>query len=293
MRDAKMLARVFALFVAAPAFAAPGSAPIPDLSGYWGRNSLAYESPSTGLGPVENASRLPSGARDRTTLVGDIANPILTARTAGIVKHFGEISKSGVGIPDPQTQCWPQSPPFILRAPATQIVQTRDQILILYQNDHQLRRIYLNEAHPTRVLPSSYGHSVGRFEEGALVVDTVGIKVGPFSMIDRFGTPYSEKLHLVERFRLIGIEAANAVMGLNERLNGRLENASADPNDRGKALQIQFTVEDPGVFTAPWSASVTYRRNIDAWVENVCPENLHNYGIAPDPKVPVADRPDF
>ena len=289
----KTAACVFAVLIAAPALAAQSDTPIPDLSGYWGRNSLAYESPSVGFGPVENASRTPSGARDRTTLVGDTTNPILNPRAAEIVKRFGEISRKGIGFPDPQTQCWPQSPPFILRAPATQIVQTRKKILILYQNDHQHRRIFLNEAHPARVTPSWYGHSVGHFEGDTLVVDTVGIKVGPFSMIDRFGTPYSENLHLVERFALIDIESANAAMGLNERLNGRLENASADPNDTGKALQIQFTVEDPDVFTAPWSASVTYRRNIDAWVENVCAENLHNYGVAPDPKVPVADRPDF
>jgi hypothetical protein len=294
----KTIARLFAVIIAAPTLTGPARAaqsytPIPDLSGFWGRNSLPYETPSTGLGPVENASRLSSGARDRTMLVGDTTNPILTPQAAQIVKRFGEISRSGKGFPDPQTQCWPQSPPYILRAPATQIVQRRDQMLILYQNDHQVRHIFLNEAHPAHVTPSWYGHSVGHFEGDTLVVDTVGIKVGPFSMIDRFGTPYSESLHLVERFRLIDIEAANAAMAHNERLNGRLENASADPNDTGKGLQIRFTVEDPNFFTAPWSANVTYRRNIDLWVENVCAENLHNYGVAEDPDVPVADRPDF
>ena len=267
--------------------------PIPDLSGFWGRNSLAYESPESGLGPIENIQRLPSGARDRTTLVGDYNNPILKPETAEIVKRFGAISLSGRSYPDPQTQCWPQSPPFILRAPATQIIQTRDQILILYQADHQYRRIRLDESHSAPVKPSWYGDSVGHFEGDALVVDTVGIRVGPFSMIDRFGTPYSEKLHLVERFRLIDLAAAKAAMTRNERENGRLENATADPNDRGKGLQIQLTVEDPGVFTAPWSATVTYLRNIDPWVENACAENLHNYGVAPDPKVPTAEPQDF
>jgi hypothetical protein len=266
---------------------------VPDLSGFWGRNSLAYEAPSTGFGPVENASRLPSGARNRRMLVGDHTSPILRPEAAQTVKRFGEISRSGKAFPDPQTQCWPQSPPYILRAPATQIIQQRHQILILYQADHQLRRIILNEAHPARVAPSSYGHSVGHFEGDTLVVDTVGIRVGPFSMIDRFGTPYSEALHLVERYRLINIEAANAAMARNERENGRLENASVDPNDTGKGLQIQFTVDDPKFFTAPWSASVTYRRNVDLWAENVCAENLKGYGVAPDPMVPVAEKPDF
>lgn len=30
-----------------------------------------------------------------------------------------------------------------------------------------------------------------------------------------------------------------------------------DPNYKGKGLQLQFTVEDDGVFTTPWSATVT------------------------------------
>jgi len=226
-------------------------------------------------------------------LVGDHTSPILRPQAAQTVKRFGEISRSGKAFPDPQTQCWPQSPPYILRAQATQIIQQRHQILVLYEQDHQYRRIVLNERHPSRVTPSWYGHSIGHFEGDTLVVDTVGVRVGPFSMIDRLGTPYSESLHLVERFRLIDRETAEAVMARNEWENGRLENSTADPNDRGKTLQIQFTVEDPVTFTVPWSASVTYRRNIDPWDESVCAENLKGYGVSPDPKVPVAETPGF
>jgi hypothetical protein len=39
-----------------------------------------------------------------------------------------------------------------------------------------------------------------------LVIDTVGIKIGRFSMFDWFGTPYTERLHLVERYRLLDHE---------------------------------------------------------------------------------------
>src|SRR5712671_1643591 len=288
---------VLAAMLLGPVRAAESSTPIPDISGLWARNSFAYETPSAGLGPVENASRLPSGARDRTMLVGDTTNPILTLDTAQIVKRFGEISRSGVGFPDPNNQCWPEGPPYIFRVLETQIIQQRDQILVFYTFDHQVRRIFLNRSHPAQLTPSWYGDSVGHFEGDTLVVDTVGIKVGPFSMIDRFGTPYSEGLHLVERFRLIDREAANVAMARNERENGRIGpdggGGRVDPNDTGKGLQIQFTVEDPTIFTAPWSANVTYRRNAEPWEERVCAENLHNYGVAQDPKVPIADRADF
>ncbi len=298
----KTAARFFAVLIAAPVLASPAraaesNAPMPDFSGRWARNSFAYETPGAGLGPVENASRLPSGARDSTTLVGDIANPILTPRTAQIVKRFGEISKSGIGFPDPNNQCWPEGPPYIFRVLDTQILQQPDRIVILYSFDHQVRHIRLNQPHPARVTRSWYGDSVGHFEGDTLVVDTVGIKVGPFSMIDRFGTPYSGALHLVERFRLIDRDAAKVAMERNERENGRIGpdggGGLADPNDTGKALQIAFTVEDPNVFTAPWSATVTYRRNIATWPERICAENLHNYGVAEDPKVPMAAKPDF
>jgi hypothetical protein len=288
---------IFATTLTPPIAAAEDDTAIPDLTGLWARNSFAYETPSSGLGPVENASRLPSGARDRTMLVGDTTNPILTPDTAQIVKRFGEISRNGIGFPDPNNQCWPEGPPYIFRVLETQIVQQHDQILIFYAFDHQVRRIRLNQAHPAHVTPSWYGNSVGHFEGNTLIVDTVGIKVGPFSMIDRFGTPYSEALHLVERIALIDREAANRAMQRNERENGRIEpgggGGRVDPNDTGKALQIQFTVEDPNVFTAPWSAAATYRRNVAPWEERVCAENLRNYGVAADPKVPIADRPDF
>ena len=302
LESRKTLARCFAALIVVPTFLSPVKAlesgpAVPDLSGMWGRNSFAYESQSAGLGPVENASRLPSGARDRTMLVGDDTNPILTSGAAQIVRRFGEISRSGVGFPDPNNQCWPEGPPYIFRVLVTQIAQQRDEILILYTFDHQVRRIDLNRSHPAQITPSWYGDSVGHFEGDTLVIDTIGIKVGPFSMIDRFGTPYSEALHLVERFRLIDRDTANAAMQRNERENGRIGadggGGRVDPNDTGKALQIQFTVEDPNVFTAPWSATVTYRRSIDPWDERVCAENVHNFGVAEDPKVPVADRPDF
>ena len=35
------------------------------------------------------------------------------------------------------------------------------------------------------------------------MIDTVGVKTDrPYAMIDLFGTPYTEKLHVVERYRL-------------------------------------------------------------------------------------------
>jgi hypothetical protein len=46
-----------------------------------------------------------------------------------------------------------------------------------------------------------------------------------------------------------------------------------DPNYKGKGLQLEFTVEDQGVFTMPWSSPMSYRRALDEWPESVCAEN--------------------
>jgi hypothetical protein len=53
-------------------------------------------------------------------------------------------------------------------------------------------------------------------------------------------------------------------------------------------------VEDQGVFTTPWSATVTYRRPlITEWPEIDCAENPHEYYSGKDAAVPRADKPDF
>ena len=61
----------------------------------------------------------------------------------------------------------------------------------------------LNQTHPANVAPSWYGDSVGHYEGDTLVIDTVGVKVGPFAMLDMFGTPFTEALHVIERYRLL------------------------------------------------------------------------------------------
>jgi hypothetical protein len=266
--------------------------PTPDLSGLWGRSSIPYERPASGQGPLERLL-LPSGQRTRNSQVGDYTNPILKPETAAKVKRFGEQAQS-TGVSDAETECWPESPPYLFRIQETQIIQQRDWLLIVYSYSNQIRRIRLNQSHPEHMTPSWMGDSVGHFEGDTLVVDTIGIKVGPYSMLDRYGTPYSDALHLVERFRLIDHDEAEAAMKRNEQEYGRVQvGYSVDPNHKGPGLQLRFTVEDPEMFTAPWSGVVTYRRNLGPWPERVCAENASNFGIIDDPNLPAAEKPDF
>ena len=71
-------------------------------------------------------------------------------------------------------------------------------------------------------------------------------------MIDLYGTPYSEKLHVVERYRLIDYEDAKEGLERDAKENRRA-GAGIDRSYRGKHLQLLFTVEDRSVFTTPWT----------------------------------------
>jgi len=277
----------------APA-AGPGAAALPDFSGIWVHPSLpGFEPPRSGPGPVTNRVRLRNGVGNWNRLVGDYTNPILTPAAAAIVKRHGDLSLHGVVYPDPSNQCWPGGVPYILFSFGMQVLQQPDKVTILYSHDHEYRRVRLNAQHPAKVTPSWFGDSVGHYEGDTLVVDTVGVKVGPFAMLDHYGTPYTEALHIVERYRLLDYEAAKEGLDRDAKENLRVQPEMIDRGYRGKHLQVEFTVEDKGVFTVPWSATITYGRGLSEWEEDVCAENIQEYYYRKESEVPRADMPDF
>jgi hypothetical protein len=276
------------------------TASVPDFSGMWAHPFLGFELPPSGPGPVVNQSRLPSGASNPDQLVGDYTNPILKPQAAEIVKKRGEISLSGLDFPDPDNQCIYQPVPYIFWNFEIQMLQRPDKITILYNHDHEFRQVRMNATHPAHMTPSAHGDSVGHYEGDTLVIDTVGIKVGPYTTVDRLGTPYTEALHVVERYRLIGYEAALEAQQQARKQWPYIGAYDVDPEYKGKGLQLEFTVEDEGVFTMPWTALITYRRALrPAWDEHVCAENIqqyyggHQYYSDKNARVPTADKPDF
>jgi hypothetical protein len=106
-----------------------------------------------------------------------------------------------------------------------------------------VRRIYMNQSHPANLRPTWNGHSVGRWEGGTLVVDTVGFNDKSWLYSDRW--PHTEALHIVERFK---------------------------PVSDGKLIEIQVTAEDPMALTSPFSYT-RYVQRVDAEAqEDVCNE---------------------
>jgi hypothetical protein len=294
-----------------------GTASIPDFSGVWSHLSLpSFEPPSAGPGPLINKSRLrqifdadgrrlpaASGAfaSNFNQLVGDYTNPILKPQAAEVVKRHGEIELSGMQAPNPRNQCWPEGVPFVFMNLAMQMLQQPGKITILYDYDHEVRHVRMNESHPAQVTPSWFGDSVGHYDGETLVIDTVGIKADrPFAMIDQYGTPYTQALHVVERYRLPDYEAAKEAEEWGERENFRIPASDTgfarNPNYRGKGLLLQLTVEDERAFTRPWSATITYRRpliSFGEWPELVCAESARVYFPEKKVAIPTADKPDF
>jgi hypothetical protein len=101
----------------------------------------------------------------------------------------------------------------------------------------------------------------------------------------------------VERYRLLDYEAAKEGLERDAKEHYRIPNTTMqlDPNYRGKYLQLLFTVEDQGVFTMPWSATVTYGRSLGEWEEHVCAEGTQNTHYSPltEAVFPTSNKPDF
>lgn len=126
--------------------------------------------------------------------------------------------------------------------------------------DSQVRRIYLDVPHSSNPKPSWYGESVGHYEGDTLVVDTIGLNSKTY--VDNYRTPHTEKLHVVERWRMV--------------------------NDR-KTLEATVTVEDPDTYFEPWSGVRRFRRVAQQYAEDICAENNQHF----DYKIPVTNKPDF
>jgi hypothetical protein len=262
--------------VCAAAYGAPAPAPQtaspPDFSSNnagWIAQGVNFQLPPFGPHQVTNDPLHPFRPNGRgeapTFRVADLTNPILRPwATEELKKRNDRILAGGTGYTR-QVSCWPMGVPAFLLYPAQPIffVQAAEEVLILGQMDQQVRHVYLNKFHSEKVKPSWYGESVGHYEGDTLVVDTIGMN--DRTWIDNYRTPHSDKLHTIERFRVV--------------------------ND-GKTLEVNLHVEDPVAFTMPWNAVQRYDRvNQGPLVEYICPENDVNIGDI-DP-LPVAEKPDF
>jgi hypothetical protein len=266
--------------------AAASNAAIPDFSSA-GRTWVLtngtqfYKVPGdTGPGPVDDKNfpngkfaQLGGGGVRTVNRIADTSNPILRPWAKKLMDIANARVEAG-GIPFVDaSRCWLAGVPSLLLFPGEAMVflQTAKEVWLLSKRDSQVRRIFLNVPHSENPGYSWTGESVGHYENGdTLVVDTIGLDdKGP---LDRYRTPHTKQLHVIERYRL--------------------------NNDR-KGIEITITVDDPGAFTMPWKAKVDWRAGTpprsDHWEEDICADNGDGYGFDPNQLIPMphADKPDF
>jgi len=132
--------------------------------------------------------------------------------------------------------------------PAYQIVQGKDAVMILIENQHEARIIPIdNTPHAPQGVRPWLGDSVGHWEGNTLVVETTNhnprVLTGTFQGA-------SEMLKVTERFTRIDEDT----------------------------LRYEFTVDDPKTWTQPWKGEMPFAKINGPVFEHACHEG--NYGIA-------------
>ncbi len=165
---------------------------------------------------------------------------------------------------DPTGLCQPSGLGRILRAPnRIQILQTHGMVVILSELYWQFHRIFTDgRGHPEEIDPTWWGHSIGRYEDGKLMVDTVG--VNDRSWLATAGLEHSDQLHLVQTFEQTGPDT----------------------------LHITETYEDPIYFTEPWTIGYDMERQEYDLMEYICLDNM-NKGVEYYVPTPAEDNPNI
>jgi hypothetical protein len=235
-----------------------------------------YLPPEKGPGPVLSDPAHPyvpndggrNTGRQPTYRIADLSNPILQPWAKEQMKKANDEVQAGKVPFIARERCWPAGVPgfdIMRRVAPVWLFQTPKKVMMIWPSDQQVRHVYLDVAHSANVKPSWYGESVGHYEGDELVVDTIGLNDKTF--IDNYRTPHTERLHVVERFKLI---------------------------EGGDILQVSIEVDDPGAFTMPWRAVQRFKRwRVGPMAPNACAENNYDFFSYQVLPIPQADKPDF
>jgi hypothetical protein len=181
------------------------------------------------------------------------------------LKHRREMENAGTPLTNAASKCYP-APTWSLEINAPfQIVQTDDLIYFVFQEFHAVWQIRMNQQHSTSGERYFSGDSVGRWDGNTLVVSTTNFKDPMW--LDTAGTPASKDVRLSYRMR-------------------KLED--------GRGLEIITTVNDPVMYTKPWSYARNFTWSPNSWVlgEYDCEEQVGesggatNYGLSEDALAP-------
>ena len=219
-RVALFTAAILVAHLTAPVLLAqttPGGDDIPDFDGVWvGAGGGGGRGGAAGRG-----GRGGPGGR------GGRGGPQPTAQAERAIESYDLL------LDDPAYEC---SPASISRAWAnptpTEIEQREDRVILRHEYMDVVRTVYLDGRElPVDAEPNVVGHSVGRYEGSALVIESTGFSPSVISTVS--GLPQTETLRTVERLTLSG---------------------------DGQTFQHELTHEDPATLIAPWTSTRTLRR---------------------------------
>jgi hypothetical protein len=195
----------------------------PDLSGIWiaGGALMLYAG--------EDAA---AAARASDAAIGRAPNPPPTPppyKPEAEAKRQEYLAR--LGIDDPMARCLLTGVPRIQFRPLPfEIIQLPDRVVILYEIHHAFRIIPTDgRGHPDDMEPSYLGDSVAHWEGDTLVVDVTGFNTDTW--LQGVGTIHSEQLRVTERYT----------------------------RDTFGTIRYEATMEDPEVFTKPWTLYETLR----------------------------------
>src|SRR5262249_13395460 len=124
---------------------------------------------------VSNAEAARTG-KQPTYFIADLGNtdilkPWVVER---MKKDNAEVLGSKIALAPPAS-CWPAGVPgyHLYGFQPLYFIQTPKQVVMIYSNDQQVRRVYLDVPHSPNPKPTWYGESVGHYEGDTLVVDTI------------------------------------------------------------------------------------------------------------------------
>ena len=186
---------------------------------------------------------------DPTLKPGQVDQPPYNAEYAARYKQLIDGQKAGHIFSDPTANCvFAGMPRFMNLAIPMEIAVTPGRVFMMAEWNSEVRRIYTDgRGHPVDPDPTYNGHSTGRWENGQLHIDTVGLRGD--TVFAATGAMHSEATTVQERLWLAGPDT----------------------------LKDEITVLDPKAFTRPYVVTKTYRRQPDWEIqEYVCAENNRN-----------------
>jgi hypothetical protein len=151
---------------------------------------------------------------------------------------------------DPHVRCLPDNPPRPWGLPhLTKAVHTPRLLVLLYEVNAMYRQIFIDgRPLPVDPTPGWNGYSTAAWDGDTLVVQTAGFRDNLW--IDMSGSPMSDAARMTERMRR--------------------------PNYG--TLELEITVDDPKVYTRPWTVSMKQAIKLDTeLIDEFCLENEKSY----------------